>query len=280
MNKLPFLLLLSLLLFSCVERIDIRLDETYTRLVVDGAIATDGSARTVTLTRSADYFYNQPAPPVTGAEVWLTDGLTYYPLSEMDPGQPGVYFADSSFSAVTGHTYNLNIRLKEAINGETEYSATSSTMKVARLDSITFEFQPDWGKSGFWLIKIYAQEPADEVNHYLLRYYRNGILKTDSIQKYVTSDDRYFNGSYIRNMTVFYIDNERTWETLRPGDTVTVVMSGITRAYYDFIQQVQISGFNIPFFTGPPANVTGNIDKGGVGFFTSYTNSRATAVVR
>jgi len=277
MNKILILILATLLLSSCVERIDVQLDETYTRLVVDGALATDTSARSVTLTKTADYFYNQPPPVVTGAQVSINDGESVYPLNESDPG---VYLADTGFHAEIGKTYTLNIRLAESINGEDEYSATCKTTSVARLDSITFEFQPEWGEKGYWLIKIYAQEPAQEVNYYLLKYYRNGVLKTDSIQKYAVSDDKYFNGSYIRNLAVFFINNNHDWETIHPGDTITVQMSGITKEYYNFIQQVQIAGFSIPFFTGPPANVQGNINNGGVGFFATYSNSWATAVVK
>jgi hypothetical protein len=57
-------------------------------------------------------------------------------------------------------------------------------------------------------------------------------------------------------------------------------MSGITKEYYDFLYQAQMAGFNIPFFTGPPANVKGNITHGAVGFFAAYSNSRASKVAR
>jgi hypothetical protein len=280
MNKLLALFILLWVASSCVERIEVTLDETYTRLVVDGYVATDTNVSSVTLTHSSDYFYNQPSPPVTGAQVTINDGSVVIPLVETKPGISGIYLADSSFMGEIGKTYTLEVQLEEAINGKTDYSASCRMMSVARLDSISFEFQPDWGKEGFWLIKIYAQEPADEINYYLLRYYRNGVLKTDSIKKYVVSDDKYFNGSYINGLTAFYIDEQRTWETLHPGDTIMVQMSGITKEYYDFIMEVQIAGFNIPFFTGPPANVQGNIDNGAIGFFSAYSNSWAKGVVK
>jgi hypothetical protein len=36
-----------------------------------------------------------------------------------------------------------------------------------------------------------------------------------------------FNGRYMAGMSVFYIDYSHEWETLKPGDTVTLQMSGI-----------------------------------------------------
>jgi hypothetical protein len=192
----------------------------------------------------------------------------------------GIYETDSSFAGTIGHTYTLDIRLPQAIDRETHYAATCRLMPVARLDSIQVVFQPDWGKNGFWEIRVFAQEPGDQTNFYMFHYYRNDTLMTDSIWKVFYSDDRYFNGNYINGLTAVYIDNEHPWETIRSGDKVTLQMSGITKEYYDFLYQAQMAGFNIPFFTGPPANVKGNITHGAVGFFAAYSNSRASKVAR
>ena len=102
---------------------------------------------------------------------------------------------------------------------------------------------------------------------------------SDSIHQKVVMDDQMVNGKYMAGMGIFYIDNSHVWETLKPGDTVTLQMSGITRGYMNFISQVQQAGFNLPFFTGPPANVQGNINNGGTGYFTAWSNSYATTVV-
>jgi hypothetical protein len=58
-----------------------------------------------------------------------------------------------------------------------------------------------------------------------------------------------------------------------------VQMSSITKEYYNFIQEVQQAGIQIPFFSGPPANVEGNISNGGVGFFAAYSNSFAKVII-
>ncbi|MCX6285921.1 MAG: DUF4249 domain-containing protein [Bacteroidetes bacterium] len=279
MNKLLFSLLILLLATGCTERINVNLDNSYVRLVVDGGITNDSMQQSVILSKSASYFYNQPPPMVSHAIVTLTDGSFLDTLKEDLPNNPGIYGLAKDFRGVIGKTYSLDIKLPEVIGNNAEYTSSCKIMKVARLDSIQTEFNPDLGKNGHWLIKIYAQEPGDEMNFYLLKYYRNGVLMSDSIQKWSTSDDKYFNGSYIRGLTAFYINNSRTWETLHPGDTVMVQMSGITKEYYDFIQQVQQAGYQIPFFSGPPANVEGNISNGGIGFFTAYSNSFAKLII-
>ena len=275
-----WIVFLLVVVTACTEKIDVKLDNSYTRLVVDGGISNDTGVYGIYLTKTADYFFNATAPRVVNAVVKISDGSHEYLLHESNPGKSGYYHTDSAFSGKVGKTYKLTIDLKEKIDNLDSYNATCKMISVARLDSISVNFQPDWGKKGFWEIKLWAQDPGDEVNYYMFHYYRNDTLKTDSIWKVSTSDDKYFNGNYIHGITAIYIDNENEWSTLHPGDKVTLQMSGITKEYYDFITQVQMAGYNIPFFTGPPANVVGNIGNGAVGFFSAYSDSWAKTVVK
>jgi len=87
------ILTFSMLVISCTERIDVELDESYTRLVVDGAITTDTMAHVVVLSKTSSYYYNMPAPLVTGASVSITDGNQTFKLKE---DSPGIYRTASS----------------------------------------------------------------------------------------------------------------------------------------------------------------------------------------
>jgi hypothetical protein len=273
------LILFTVILFSCTEKITVTVGDTYTRLVVDGSVSTDTMAHIIILTKTADYFYNQPSPPVTNATVTLSDGDSIYTLHETAPGQSGIYKTNPSFYGKVGKTYTLQIHLAEAINGKTDYSASSELPSVTHLDSTNAVLRTDFGDHPHWEVRCYAREPGNEVNYYMFNLYRNGTLITDSIQDVRVSDDKLINGSYF-NGAVMYLNNDREDERLKPGDTIQLVMSGITKEYMDFVQQVQAAGYNIPFFSGPPANVVGNISNGAVGFFTAYSNSKAKAVVR
>jgi hypothetical protein len=264
---------------SCTEKITIQTGETYVRFVADGHIATDTGSYEITLTKTADYFYNAPSPKVVNAVVRLSDGDTTYELHETEAGVSGIYRTDPDFHGKTGKTYTVSFQLPETIGGSNTYSASCALVPVAHLDSTAAVFHPEFGKEGFWEIRGYAREPGNEVNYYMFNLYRNGVLMTDSIQKLSVSDDLLINGSYF-NGGVIYLNNERKDQKLFPGDQITLVMSGITKEYYNFVQQVQQSGFNIPFFTGPPANIVGNISNGGIGFFAAYSNSAATAIVK
>ena len=57
-------------------------------------------------------------------------------------------------------------------------------------------------------------------------------------------------------------------------------MNSIGSGYANFIweAQAEVQGSN-PLFSGPPANVKGNIDNGAIGFFAAYSVSRAYTIV-
>ncbi|MEI6884205.1 MAG: DUF4249 domain-containing protein [Bacteroidota bacterium] len=281
MNKTKLLsVLLLFVVASCTERIDVKLDESYTRLIIDGSITTDLAPSVVTLTKSSGYFSNAPSPKVTGATVTLFDGTTLYQLTETVPGKSGMYSSRDPLPGKAGKEYTLHVEMPEAISGHTSYEAACILNPVASIDSVTVTFHPDWGNNGIWSINLYAQEPGNQENFYLFNWFRNGVPMSDSIQEKIVMDDKFISGKYIAGLNIFDIDNTHKWETLKPGDTITLQMSGITKGYLNFISQVQQAGFNIPFFTGPPANVQGNVGSGGSGYFAAYSNSYATTIVR
>jgi hypothetical protein len=279
-KKLIYFVGLVILSTACTEKIDVKLDSTYVRLVVDGTIDSDTGIYRVTLTKSADYFSNTEVPRVVNANVYLSDGSNTFPMQESVEGGSGIYETSADFAGEVGKIYTLHVELAEPIADISTYEASSKLNSVTHLDSIATEFHPEWGPEGIWAIKLWAQEPGDEVNYYLFNIYKNGTLITDTISKKVVSDDMFFNGSYMNGVDAAFLNNANSWETIKPGDVVTLQMSGITKEYYDFINQVRQAGFSIPFFSGPPANVQGNINNGGIGFFTAWSSSYATTTVK
>ncbi len=269
------LILLSFLALSCTERIDIQLDSSYARLVVDGSITTDTMAHTVLLTNSSGYFYNQPSPTVSGASVSITDGTLTYILEEDAPGQ---YHTAPFVHGVPGHTYTLNIKLAEAIGGHTDYAATSTLNPVNPLDSVSLLFHPDWSQEGIWEVKCYVQEPPT-VDFYRFMILKNQKLLTDTLNEWFVTDDKFFNGNYTNGATVAYLRQGSPDEGLRQGDKVTVEVNSIGEAYYNFVTdaQAELRGSN-PLFSGPPANVKGNISNGAIGFFAAYSATRSSAM--
>jgi hypothetical protein len=271
-----FIILIFLIsVVSCTEKIDIKLDDSYTRLVVDGAITTDSKAHTVVLSKTSSYYYNMPAPMVTGANVSISDGTRKYDLKE---DSPGVYRTAPSVRGATGKTYTLNIKLAAMIGGYTDYEASSTINPVTTLDSISLLLHPDWSTGGIWEVKCYVQDPLT-FDYYRFLVSKDGKMVSDTLNEWFVTDDKFFNGNYANGATIAYLEQDLPEVGLRPGDKITVEMNSIGKDYAAFLwsAQTELFGSN-PLFSGPPANVTGNINNGAVGFFSAYSATRASTI--
>jgi hypothetical protein len=257
-----------LIITSCTERIDIELDDTYTRLVVYGTVTTDTTSHFIDLSATTSYYYNEAPPRVTGASVEISDNLGN--LEQLTEIEPGRYATSDDFAAIVGRIYTLRIDLQEEINGHKTYMAESEVKEIFPIDSIGLVFQPDWGENGFYEVTCYYQDPPSR-DIYMFNIFKNGELMTDTINERFVVDDEFFNGSYTNGIGVGYLDQSKEGEILHPGDIITFQGCNITEDYYDFIVTLQTeTGFQTPLFSGPPANVKGNVDNGAVGFFAVY----------
>jgi len=272
-----FYLLIGTLLFSCTERVDFELDEDgEPRLVVFGEITSDTMAHAVSLSKSAPYFYNQPPQMVSDAQLTLFDGVESIVLSE-DPERPGVYLTPNDYSGVVGRSYRLDIAGVDInADGEAEtYYAETEMRATAPVHGVGVVYNASWDG---WEVGVFSQDPSETEDYYLFKIYRNGVLYTDSIHNYRVVDDRFFNGNEITGAYVQYFDEEKD-EIVEEGDTITLEMAGITKAYHDFIVGVNIeTGPKAPLFSGPPANIPGNISNGALGFFAVMEVARGSTV--
>lgn len=128
-------LLLFTVLNQCTERIEIEVDPSYARLVVEGYINTDTTQHKVRLSTSGDYFINKPAPPVSGATVSLSNGDSTVLLSE-NMEYPGLYLTPPDYYGVPGKTYTLLISQVDVDKNGVyeEYSASSELKPVNPID--------------------------------------------------------------------------------------------------------------------------------------------------
>jgi hypothetical protein len=273
---LIIILLFAAGLFGCTEKVDIPLDDTFTRLVVEGAITTDTTTHFIKLSTTTSYYFNQEPPAVENAIVTITDseGNQVQLTEEL----PGVYTTGSDFYAVQGRTYTLDIFLEEEINGYKEYQATSSVPQVYPIDSIGLAYRPEWGDQGFIEVQCYYQDPFSK-DFYMFDIYKNGDHLTDTITNRFVTDDSFYNGSYTNGIGVGWLNQGYERERVYPNDTITFRAASITEEYANFIWTLQEEvGFSTPLFSGPPANVKSNVNNGAVGFFAAYSVEYAETI--
>jgi hypothetical protein len=272
----------AILLSACTEKIELKLNSAYARLVVDGAFSTDTIIQVVKLSKSLDFYNNQSPSAVSGATVTISDGSNVFLLKE-DSAQKGTYETSTKLCGEIGKTYILSI-MNVDVNGDKaveEYNARSELKSVIPADSIQIarEKQPGAKDTG-WVVKVFAKNvPGDA--WFLFKVKKNQINLSDSAHKFTSI--AYSDGSqaYINGSAVFVSDGTRSEEKIMDGDTITLEAFGITRDYYQFLIDFVAEYYpKSPIGSGPSANISTNIgpkDKA-IGFFAAYSVQRVSTV--
>jgi hypothetical protein len=260
---LVLVLVTGMLFTGCREKVDIKLDESYRRVVVEGLLTNETKAHLIKLTLTSDYFSNQAAPLVTGATVTLSDGNSTALLSET---APGFYQTPADYAGVPGKTYTLHI----SYDGQT-YDASSYLRAMGSMDSIQTAIADD--RPGFYNVNIFALESPQPDEFYMWYLYKNDSLESDTAREISFADDSWVNGNYIYGMTVYQVK-------AAPGDSVGIEMYSISKEYYEFMYSLNVEsgGFGGPF-SGPPANIKGNVSNGALGYFQACMVQRVKTVV-
>ena len=278
MNRIISLSIIVAIFAACTERVEIDVDDQkYARLVVEAEFSTDTAVHSVVLSSTEDYFSNNIPPAVSNASVKIWSDDEEYILTETPPNS-GIYLTAPDVFGKINKTYTLDIELEEEIGGTKSYTATSEIYPINQLDSIGLEFHDDWGEAGFWEVKCYVWDPPT-TDYYMFHIYRNGVLVNDTIDQVFIVDDILYNGNYTNGIGVGFLDQSDENEKLFPGDIVTLRVARITEEYTDFLWQLQEQvSYQSPLFSGPPANVEGNISGGAFGAFGAYSSSYASKV--
>jgi hypothetical protein len=281
MKAITYIIFIFALVFcmtACTEEIDLKLGNTSPRLVVEGMVTSDTMFQFVRLSKSGDFFADKEMPGVSGAEVILSDGIGSLKLEETEAGS-GFYITPYDYCGVPGRNYTLTIKNVDINNdGISEvYKAESYMHPVSDVDSIKLLYEDSWD---FWKVLLYAEEPPGLMpDYYMFSLFVNDTLFTDQLTEVTIFDDRFIDGSYANGVWVhsFYNDDEKY--ALNPGDTVTLRMSSIDEVFYKYVIALQgETRTSIPLFSGPPANLPGNISNGALGYFTAFSNSYGQTV--
>lgn len=274
-NAYKYLLLLlagSFLFTACEEEISLDLKSDISRLVVDGFITTDTMAHRVRLTTSGGYFDNKPMAGVSGAVVSLSDGVETIILAESDTS-PGDYFTPDDYYGKQNHLYKLAITNVAVGNkGRDEvYTAESFLNPIVKMDSITVDYLKIWK---MWRVLMYGRDPKNEKNHYWFRLKINDWWYSTEYRFTSYADDTYFDGNYAEGVWLFGLNAEEEVD-LKPGDRLMVECWMVDEPFYNFINGAyQETEYKSPIFSGPPANVPGNISNGALGIFAACSIHR------
>jgi len=260
-----FIPIIYLLISSCTEIIELDLNsDDNIRLVVEGTLTNEMKIHQVKLTRTSDYFVNQPASPELGALITISNEDTLFNLIDID--NDGLYKTDKALAGVAGKSYLLNIQLS---NGEI-YTSESYMKPISPMDSIKYEYRKSdnpFDEDLYYLINVFVQEPPSIGDFYQWELYIDGIHESDTLRKKSFVSDEFINGSYVANAPIYQIDESKI---VNDTTVIKLQMLSISKEEYDFKIAILLeTDFSGAGFSGPPANIPSNVSNGALGFFSA-----------
>jgi hypothetical protein len=271
-------LLISLVLLSCTDVIEVEVPFAGPRLVIEASLdwekGTFGNRQTIRLSESIPYFDTTTSDIVTGASVKVISELDGNVVEFIDQNDGN--YTTLRFRARTNETYTLEV----VYNGET-YIAKETLKPVVKIKDVNRSTQNGFDKNAIE-VNIYFDDPPEVDNYYLVSFQERGDLFPDLLD----ISDEFTNGNEI---TVFYekIENDRTGETeLEPDDIVDIELYGVSETYFNYIRLlIEQNNSNGDPFSTVPAPLKGNCvnlnnpDNFAYGYFRLTQVDRITYVI-
>jgi hypothetical protein len=289
MKNLFLLLIATLVLMACEDRIFPELPSADAPIVIDAWLYRKPETQTIRISRANTYFDQGKPVGISGAIVQVVD--------ESDPGNP-IIFTESAAGiyewipssptdtfGVMGNSYRLSIQ----INSET-YTSFSAINRVPKVDSITWRLEPATPFSdAAYFGEFWSRDFIGDGDAYWIKSWKNGEQLTKPSELIIAYDAGFSAGGNadglifiqpIRDgMNPLDLDeDDRLIPPYELGDSAYVEISSITKEAFFFLQQVQIQtdrpgGFGELFAT-PLANIQSNITSSNpkekvVGFFST-----------
>ncbi|MFT3844206.1 MAG: DUF4249 domain-containing protein [Lacibacter sp.] len=293
MIRLLLTITVFVLLAGCEKKVEFQLNESAPLLSVDASIET-GQAPFVVLTKSLNYFSSISSAMIgesliKDATVIVSNGTKSHQLKRYDVVLNGstpfsYYSADPSdlatfFVGETGKNYQLKITWQGK-----EYNAATSIPVIRReLDSVWWAKAPATPDTSTKVVVKARVTDAPGFGDYARYFTRvNGGAFLPGFNS--VFDDALVNGSTYTVDVDKGIDrnielNFDEYGFFRRGDTVTIKLSNIDKATYDFWRTVEYnySSMGNPFSSA--IKILGNVSNGALGYFGGYSNQFKTIII-
>lgn len=289
----PLLIAVTLLFsFSACERVvDFELNDVTPKLVVEGTIENN-VAPVVYLSKSQAYFstiaLNALANSfVRNAEVFVSNGTTTHQLKEYTvPIAPGInfyYYSNDPANPATAFVGEINKQYTLRIVAEgKEYTAiTTIPDTTRRIDSFYWKPAPAGNAPEKVSVMIKATDKPGFGDY--VRYFtkRNSELFYPGFNS--VYDDQVIDGAtYDIQVERGIPRNGSTpegYSFFDKGDTVTLKLSNIDKATYDFWRTMEFTYASVGNPFSSPTKVISNIIGGALGYFGGYASQYRTIII-
>jgi hypothetical protein len=248
----------TLLFISCEKVVDVKLNATKKKYVIEGVVTDLPNCTQVKISNTKDYDAGNGFDGVSGAVVTIEEegGAT----SQLIEDGKGIY--KSTLQGTPGKKYKLFV----TIEGNT-FTAASIMQQPVTVDSL-FTESVNMGSGNKKFVTALYKDPVEAQNFYRFVQYVNG-KKEKTI---FTRNDDLSNGRLTTALLMVH-DGE-----VKTNDTVIVQLHAIDANVYRYWYSLSRGATGNSEIT--PANPVTNIVGGALGYFSAHTVRSKTMVVQ
>jgi hypothetical protein len=248
---------------SCEKVIDVPLEESDRRIVVEGVLRDQPGNNYVLLSKTGSVYDESNFEKISGAVVTVTDESgVVHTLTEV-PGEPGKY-TNAILQTVADNAYTLSV-----LTGGETITSTCETFFTPALDSLFYIEQIGSfgvGSDTTYLVFFNFVDNETQDNYYRINAWINGV-KEDVY--YISNDDLFGGQTYTQPIYA---------STVEKGDTVLLELVSMDEANYTYFYSLASASAGGPF-APTPSNPVSNLEGNAIGYFGAYTTDTMSIVI-
>ena len=249
---------------SCTKVVNINLNSSAPRLIIEGSISDQPASCSVMLSKSINFDEPNTFPLVRGASVLVSDDIgNKVTLFENNSGS----YSAPAFKGVPGRTYTLTV----GTEGKT-YTAVSTMPDPVVIDTIMQDsFTMGFGRgTKVKFVRIQYDDPKGIENNYRFVEEING--KFSSI---IYADNDILRDGNKVTQDIIHID-----PSLQTGDTVIIYLYTIDKPVFNYFEQLQQITQGYGGQAASPANPVSNITNGALGYFSANAIRSKSIIIK
>ena len=256
------LLFFMIILGSCEKIIDINLNDSAKKYVIEGFITDNPGDCRVKISQTVNFSDTVYSPGISDAVVTIRDNDN--PPVVLTESVAGIYRTDA-IQGTPGHTYSLSV----SVNGS-QFSATSTMPHRVNFDSLYIQDFIGFGDAKKFASVVF-NDPPGKGNSYHFTQRKNNLVNNAI---FIVNDN--FSDGRQNNSLLVYFDSDDE-NMIKKGDTVSIDMKCIDEAVYKYWFGLQNSstGSND---NASPGNPVSNIKGGALGYFSAQTFQTKTVI--
>ena len=265
-NSVLLVIVISCLFQGCEKVIDIDLNSSSPKVIIEGNLTDQQGPCVVLLSRSVNFDEQNIFPKISGARVELSDNIGHAEL--LTEEEPGKYVTSSFPRGIPGNVYRLSVTIEGTV-----YTSVSTMPFPVAIEKLSNKFLSVANRT-VKLVEASFPDPGGIPNYY--RFVE--AVNEKEIPMVFVTDDRLRDGKII-DYTLRTQENDNLDIELKSGDSVSVVLECIDKGVYDYFRTLASISSRGPDEAASPANPISNISGGALGYFCAKSISHMSIVI-